>query len=48
VTLVGAFAGARAFGFAGLLIGPLLVSYAIELVRIYRARNLPPHLEAAA
>ncbi len=34
VTLVGAFAGVRAFGLAGLLIGPLLLSYAIELVRI--------------
>jgi predicted PurR-regulated permease PerM len=37
VTLVGAFAGVRAFGLAGLLIGPLLVSYAIELVKIWSA-----------
>ena len=51
ITLVGAFAGARAFGFAGLLIGPLLVSYAIELMRVYRASHHPPELdvtEAAA
>jgi len=34
VTLIGAFAGVRAFGLAGLLIGPLLLSYAIELVRV--------------
>ena len=37
VTLVGAFAGVRAFGLAGLLIGPLLVSYAIELAKIWSA-----------
>lgn len=35
VTLVGAFAGVRAFGLSGLLLGPLVVSYAIELVRVY-------------
>ena len=33
VTLVGAFAGVNALGLAGLLLGPLLLSYAIELVR---------------
>lgn len=42
VTLVGAFAGVRAFGLAGLLIGPLLVSYAIELVRIWNAGAVAP------
>lgn len=36
VTLVGAFAGVRAFGLAGLLLGPLVFSYAIELLRIQR------------
>lgn len=35
VTLVGAFAGVNAFGLAGLLIGPLVLLYAIELLRIY-------------
>jgi predicted PurR-regulated permease PerM len=35
VTLVGAFAGVRAFGIAGLLVGPLVVSYAIELFKIH-------------
>ena len=34
VTLVGAFAGVHGFGVAGLLIGPLVLSYAIELIRI--------------
>jgi len=37
VTLVGAFAGVRAFGLSGLLLGPLVVSYAIELLRVYDA-----------
>jgi predicted PurR-regulated permease PerM len=32
VTLVGAFAGVRAFGIAGILLGPLVLSYAIELL----------------
>ena len=35
VTLVGAFAGMRLFGFAGLLLGPLLISYLLELQRAY-------------
>jgi predicted PurR-regulated permease PerM len=35
VTLVGAFAGVRAFGLSGLLLGPLVLSYAIELLRVY-------------
>jgi len=44
ITLVGAFAGVRAFGIAGLLVGPLLLCYGIELARIYRAddAHLPP------
>jgi predicted PurR-regulated permease PerM len=37
VTLVGAFAGVNAFGLAGLLIGPLILLYAIELLRIDRS-----------
>lgn len=37
VTLVGAFAGMRAFGFAGLLLGPLVLSYTIELIAVHRA-----------
>ena len=36
VTLVGAFAGMRVFGFAGLLLGPLGISYLIELLKAYR------------
>lgn len=47
VTLVGAFAGVRAFGFAGVLIGPLILSYMIELFRVYRSPQAPV-LEAAA
>lgn len=34
ITLVGAFAGVRIFGMVGVLIGPLLLSYFFELVRI--------------
>ena len=33
ITLVGAFAGVNAFGLSGLLIGPLILLYAIELIR---------------
>lgn len=47
VTLVGAFAGVRAFGLAGILIGPLLLSYMIELLRLHREPDWPA-LEAAA
>jgi predicted PurR-regulated permease PerM len=36
VTLVGAFAGVRAFGVAGVLLGPLVLSWAIELLRLSR------------
>lgn len=35
VTLVGAFAGMRIFGFAGLLLGPLGICYLIELLKAY-------------
>lgn len=35
VTLVGAFAGMRFLGLAGLLLGPLGISYLIELVKAY-------------
>jgi predicted PurR-regulated permease PerM len=34
VTLVGAFAGVKVFGVAGLLLGPLVLSYALELAWI--------------
>ncbi|HYC52733.1 MAG TPA: AI-2E family transporter [Gemmatimonadaceae bacterium] len=47
VTLVGAFAGVGAFGIAGVLIGPLLLSYVIELVQLARAPDLPILAEAA-
>ena len=35
VTLVGAFAGIRLFGLVGLLLGPLAISYLIELLAVY-------------
>ena len=35
-TLVGAFAGVRLLGIAGLLLGPLAISYFLELARMYR------------
>ena len=47
VTLVGAFAGVRAFGIAGVLIGPLVLSYMIELLKVHRLPDTPV-LEAAA
>lgn len=36
VTLVGAFAGIRLLGLAGLLLGPLAISFFFETVRMYR------------
>lgn len=36
LTLVGAFAGVKMFGLAGLLIGPLVLSYGIELLGVSR------------
>ena len=47
VTLVGAFAGVRSFGIAGVLIGPLVLSYMIELLKLQRAPDVPV-LEATA
>jgi predicted PurR-regulated permease PerM len=35
VTLVGAFAGIRLFGLVGLLLGPLAISYLVELLTAY-------------
>ena len=47
VTLVGAFAGVNAFGLAGLLIGPLILLYAIELLRPSDAGESLPRAAAA-
>jgi predicted PurR-regulated permease PerM len=47
ITLVGAFAGVNAFGIAGLLIGPLMLSYAIELLSVYRGTPTVTLAEAA-
>lgn len=52
ITLVGAFAGVRIFGMVGVLMGPLLLSYFFELVRIHEemvTEQLPasaPHSRA--
>lgn len=35
LTLVGAFAGVRLFGIMGAFIGPLVLSYVVELIRLY-------------
>jgi predicted PurR-regulated permease PerM len=35
-TLVGAFAGLQLLGLPGLLLGPLAITYVVELVRLYR------------
>lgn len=40
-TIVGAFAGVAVFGLSGLLIGPLVLSYFFELLRVYRAEFGP-------
>lgn len=40
VTLVGAFAGVSAFGLVGLVLGPLVLSYAVELARIHTAGHV--------
>lgn len=37
ITLVGAIVGVGYFGIAGLLLGPLAISYFFELLRLYRA-----------
>ena len=37
LTLVGAFAGVRVFGPIGAFLGPLVLSYFVELIRIYEA-----------
>lgn len=39
VTLVGAFAGVRLFGLAGLLLGPLAISYLIELLAAFESEH---------
>ena len=48
LTLVGAFAGIRIFGPIGVFLGPLILSYFLELVRIYEAArgNEPISVEA--
>jgi predicted PurR-regulated permease PerM len=48
VTLVGAFAGANAFGLAGLVLGPLVLSYALELARVYARVEPAPAAERAS
>lgn len=40
ITLVGALAGVNTFGAAGLLLGPLVLSQAIELVTLAAARDV--------
>jgi predicted PurR-regulated permease PerM len=47
VTLVGAFAGVNAFGLAGLLIGPLILLYAIELLRAHEPGESADAMAAA-
>ena len=42
VTLVGAFAGIRYFGLLGILIGPLMLNYFFELMRMYRDEFITP------
>ena len=42
VTLVGAFAGVHVFGLVGLVLGPLVLSYALELLRIQAGTAAAP------
>jgi predicted PurR-regulated permease PerM len=37
LTLVGAFAGVRLFGLIGAFVGPLVLSYFVELIDVYDA-----------
>jgi len=49
LTLVGAFAGIRVFGVIGAFLGPLILSFMLELVRIYEAlTHLTEHPAPAA
>ncbi len=41
ITLIGAFAGVRFFGILGLIIGPLALSYFVELLQMYSDEYLP-------
>jgi predicted PurR-regulated permease PerM len=46
ITLVGAFAGLRLFGFIGVFLGPLVISYLFELLAEYEVTTLTaPHIE---
>ncbi len=45
LTVIGAFAGIKLFGLLGLLVGPLVLSYFFELIRMYRAEYLEPPRE---
>lgn len=52
VTLVGAFAGVHAFGLIGVLLGPLLISFFLSILSIYRdeyggAGGAPPRVPVA-
>lgn len=47
VTLVGAFAGVGVFGFVGVLLGPLAISYFFELLKAYQAEYGPGPVRAA-
>ncbi len=45
LTVIGAFAGIKLFGLLGLLVGPLVLSYFFELIRMDRAEYLEPPRE---
>lgn len=47
-TLLGAFAGVALFGIAGLLLGPLAISYFFELLRMYHEEYAAPTPAVAA
>ena len=40
LTVIGAFAGIKYFGLLGLLLGPLMITYFFELIRMYHAEYL--------
>ncbi len=48
LTVIGAFAGIKYFGLLGLLLGPLMITYFFELIRMYHAEYLDDEPAAPA
>ena len=48
LTVIGAFAGIKYFGLLGLLLGPLMITYFFELIRMYHAEYFADDAEYSA